>query len=211
MGNKSRTLDSIRAEFDRGQIKLDELETEIADKKISPGRRKTLRKLIRDQQDRVNRLYRLEQDEIANLQDHYDDSDYDKQRNRQMKIEARRTRQRENRKVRNEGKAIRNKALREIVKKADDIKNLNRTDIKQVRSLANQAASDYQAPKIKDLIKNTAQKTSASRSLLSTIAKGAGLFGAGVMVGELVRVHNQIKKNPTERYGSKTLFDILTK
>ena len=103
------------------------------------------------------------------------------------------------------------RALKDLVKRANDIKKLNKSDIRQVRSLANQAASDYQAPKIKDLIKNTAQKTSASRSLLTTIARGASLFGAGIMMGELVRVHNQIKKNPDTRYGSTTLFKVLTK
>ena len=105
----------------------------------------------------------------------------------------------------------RKRALKTLTNRAADIKKLNKSDIRQVRSLANQAASDYQAPKIKDLIKNTAQKTSASRSLLTTIARGAGLFGAGIMMGELVRVHNQIKKNPDTRYGSTSLFKVLTK
>tara|TARA_R100001460_G_scaffold10249_1_gene24227 strand:+ start:404 stop:1012 length:609 start_codon:yes stop_codon:yes gene_type:complete len=200
-------LDSLQSE----QRKLDKLEADMRDKDMSPGQRRTLRDLIKEQRKITNRAYRVQEDEILKGEYDLDDGPDTTKEDREKKVKARRARQRENRKVRNEGKAIRNKALREIVKKADDIKNLNRSDIKQVRSLANQAASDYQAPKIKDLIKNTAQKTSASRSLLGAIAKGAGLFGAGVMVGELVRVHNQIKKNPTERYGSKTLFDILTK
>ncbi len=200
-------LDSLQS----AQRKLDKLEADMLDKDMSPGQRRTLRDLIKEQRKIRNRAYRVQEDEILKGQNQYDEGPDTTKEDREKKIKARRARQRENRKVRNQGKAIRNKALREIVKKADDIKNLNRADIKQVRSLANQAASDYQAPKIKDLIKNTAQKTSASRSLLSTIARGAGLFGAGVMVGELVRVHNQIKKNPSERYGSKTLFDILTK
>jgi len=105
----------------------------------------------------------------------------------------------------------RKRVLKTLTNRAADIKKLNKSDIRQVRSLANQAASDYQAPKIKDLIKNTAQKTSASRSLLSTVARGAGLVGAGIMMSELVRVHNQIKKNPDTRYGSTSLFKILTK
>lgn len=200
-------LDSLQS----AQRKLDKLEADMLDKDMSPGQRRTLRDLIKEQRKIRNRAYRVQEDEILKGEYDLDDGPDTTKEDREKKIKARRARQRENRKVRNQGKAIRNKALREIVKKADDIKNLNRADIKQVRSLANQAASDYQAPKIKDLIKNTAQKTSASRSLLSTIARGAGLFGAGVMVGELVRVHNQIKKNPSERYGSKTLFDILTK
>ena len=200
-------LDSLQS----AQRKLDKLEADMLDKDMSPGQRRTLRDLIKEQRKIRNRAYRVQEDEILKGEYDLDDGPDTTKEDREKKVKARRARQRKNRKVRNQGKAIRNKALREIVKKADDIKNLNRADIKQVRSLANQAASDYQAPKIKDLIKNTAQKTSASRSLLSTIARGAGLFGAGVMVGELVRVHNQIKKNPTERYGSKTLFDILTK
>ena len=53
-------------------------------------------------------------------------------------------------------------SFKRFSKTSNDIKKLNKLDIRQVRSLANQAASDYQAPKIKDLIKNTAQKTSIS-------------------------------------------------
>lgn len=202
-------LDSLQS----AQRKLDQLEADMLDKDMSPGQRRTLRDLIKEQRKIRNRAYRVQEDEISKGEYELepDSTKEEREKNREKKIKARRTRQRENRKVRNEGKAIRNKALREIVQKADDIKNLNRADIKQVRSLANQAASDYQAPKIKDLIKNTAQKTSASRSFLTTIARGASLFGAGIMMGELVRVHNQIKKNPDTRYGSTTLFKVLTK
>mgnify|MGYP003108616663 FL=1 len=147
-------LDSLQSE----QRKLDKLEADMRDKDMSPGQRRTLRDLIKEQRKITNRTYRVQEDEILKGEYDLDDGPDTTKEDREKKVKARRARQRENRKVRNEGKAIRNKALREIVKKADDIKNLNRSDIKQVRSLANQAASDYQAPKIKDLIKNTAQK-----------------------------------------------------
>jgi len=105
----------------------------------------------------------------------------------------------------------RKRALKTLTNRAADIKKLNKSDIKQVRSLANKAASDYKAPEVKNLIQDTAKKTSATSGLLKIVARGAGLFGAGVMVGELVRVHNQIKKNPDTRYGSTSLFKVLTK
>jgi len=105
----------------------------------------------------------------------------------------------------------RKRALKTLTNRAADIKKLNKSDIKQVRSLANKAASDYKAPEVKNLIQDTAKKTYATSGLLKTVARGAGLFGAGVMVGELVRVHNQIKKNPDTRYGSTSLFKVLTK
>lgn len=105
----------------------------------------------------------------------------------------------------------RKRALKTLTNRAADIKKLNKSDIKQVRSLANKAASDYKAPEVKNLIQDTAKKTSATLGLLKTVARGAGLFGAGVMVGELVRAHNQIKENPDTRYGSTSLFKVLTK
>jgi len=105
----------------------------------------------------------------------------------------------------------RKRALKTLTNRAADIKKLNKSDIKQVRSLANKAASDYKAPEVKNLIQDTEKKTSATSGLLKIVARGAGLFGAGVMVGELVRVHNQIKKNPDTRYGSTSLFKVLTK
>jgi len=107
--------------------------------------------------------------------------------------------------------AKRQRALRSFVNNASDIKKLNKSDISKVSSFANKAAKDLKAPETKNFMKEVLKQTSATKSLLSLVAKGVGLIGAAATMNEFRRVHNEIKKKGSGRYGSKTLMEILKK
>lgn len=105
----------------------------------------------------------------------------------------------------------RKRALRSLVGKASDIQKLNKSDISKVSSFANKAAKNFKAPETKDLMKEVVKQTPVTKGLLSAVARGAGLIGAAATMNEFRKAHKLIKDNPTRKYGSKTLLDILMK
>jgi hypothetical protein len=105
----------------------------------------------------------------------------------------------------------RQRALRSLVKKSSDISKLAKSDIRTINSLATSAANKYKDTTSKDAIQKALKATPASKSLLSVVARSAGILGAAVTMNEFRKVHKQITDNPTKKYGQQTLLDILMK
>jgi len=104
----------------------------------------------------------------------------------------------------------RQRALRSLVRKASDIQKLNKSDVSRISSFARKAAADYKAPEIKEMAKDVVKATSATRGLLSAVARGAGLIGAAATMNEFRKVHKELKSRPKGRYGSASLMEMLT-
>lgn len=185
--------------------KIKELEKKLKGR-MSPAKRRSIVSLINDEYKRMDRAYRVQEDQLARAEQDFlgetAGDEYVKQTERREKIQDRRKRQRANRKERD-------KALRQLVKRASDIQKLNKSDISKVSSFASEAAKNFKAPETKDLMKEVVKETPATRGLLSAVAKGAGLIGAAATMNEFRKVHKEIKKKGSGSFGSKSLMEIL--
>lgn len=90
-----------------------------------------------------------------------------------------------------------------------EAKKIKSSDIKKVSSFAKAAAKNAKSEKAKQISKDIVKNTPVTKSLLSVVAKGAGLIGSAAAMAEFRKVHNAIKKKGSGRFGSKTLLEIL--
>ena len=140
-----------------------------------------------------------------------DDPEYNAKRDKEFRKRADAKASKGAKNAREMNANARQRTLRSLVSKASDIKGLTSSNLKSINSLATSAANDYKGTTRKDEFAKVLKSTPASRSLLSVIARGAGVLGAAFTMNEFRKVHKQITDNPTKKYGGQTLFNILTK
>jgi len=93
----------------------------------------------------------------------------------------------------------------------EEVRKIKLKDIRKVSSFAEVSAKNPGSEKAKQISKEIIKNTPVTRSMLSVVAKGAGLLGAALTINEFRKVHKQITDNPTRKYGQQTLLDILMK
>lgn len=93
----------------------------------------------------------------------------------------------------------------------EEVGKIKLKDIRKVSSFARVSAENAGSKEAKQISKEIVKTTPVTRSMLSVVAKGAGLLGAAFTMNEFRKAHKFIKDNPTRKYGSKTLLDILMK
>lgn len=93
----------------------------------------------------------------------------------------------------------------------EEVRKIKLKDIRKVSSFAKASAKNAGSKEAKQISKEIVKNTPVTKSMLSVVAKGAGLLGAAVTMNEFRKVHKQIADNPTKKYGKQTLLDILMK